>query len=226
MEPRVSQRTTKSPRERLVFHVQELERLEAIRQDAADLLKDAFQAAKNQGYDTATLKVVLKLRKMTTAQRRERRALELIYLAALDMLEGDALTDEARRRLDPDPAQSDLHEEDDDESVVEGVSAAGEPPTDVVEEPADDAGAGPDGASSAPAQPVFALKTPAEAHQDGAAAAAAGKRIYDNPYSAGDACRAAWDEGWCAQRQSHGMDTPSAYQRRTAKRPDEQETAS
>jgi len=66
-----------------------------------------------------------------------------------------------------------------------------------------------------PAQPPLILKDPAEARQEGADAAVAGKRIYDNPYPAGDPCRAAWDEGWCGQKKSHGMETPQAYQRRT-----------
>ena len=65
------------------------------------------------------------------------------------------------------------------------------------------------------------MKDPEEARQEGAAAAVAGKRIYDNPYPAGNPCRAAWDEGWCAQQKSHGMDPPAAYQRRSAKPPDQ-----
>src|SRR4051812_37095661 len=91
---------TISPRERLVFHVQELERLEDLKARAAEVFNDALQAAKAAGFDGATIKAVLKLRKMTPSQRSERRALEAIYMAALGMLEGDALPEEARRRLD------------------------------------------------------------------------------------------------------------------------------
>ncbi len=64
------------------------------------------------------------------------------------------------------------------------------------------------------------LKDPEEARQEGRAAAAAGKRVYDNPYPAGDPCRAAWDEGWCEARKSHGMETPEAYKRRKPPPPD------
>lgn len=177
--------------ERLVGHVQELERLVAMKTLAAEALKGGFDAAKSDGFDPQTLRVVLKLRKMTPSQRRERRALEAIYMAALGMLDGDPLPDEARRRLDPD---------------VDTSAAA-------------DAPAAPRPVSTPPpaAQAPLELKDPAEARAEGAAAAAAGQRIYDNPYPAGDPCRAAWDEGWCAERKSHGMDLPEAYQRRTAK---------
>lgn len=178
-------------RKRLVYHINELERLEARKKLASDNLKGAFETSRLEGYDVDTLKVVLKLRKLTAAQRLERRALEAIYLAAIGLLDGEAMPDEARRRLSDeeprDPASPRLPDLD--------------PP------PAP---------STESADPPAAPKDPADARKEGAAAAAAGKRIYDNPYAAGDPCRAAWDEGWCGQRNSHGMDVPQAYQRRRA----------
>lgn len=180
-------------RQRLAHHVNRLEELESRKKQASDDLKAAFETASVEGYDTTTLKAVLKLRKLTPAQRLERRALEAIYLAAIGLLDGDALPDEARRRL------------------------SGEAPKDPAEPKLPD-GDSPATAPDAPArreeQPALVLKDPAEARQEGADAAAAGKRIYDNPYGAGDPCRAAWDEGWCGQRNSHGMDVPQAYQRK------------
>jgi uncharacterized protein (UPF0335 family) len=183
-------------RERLVYHIQELERLEELKKNASDDMKAGFDQAMADGYDTATLKVVLKLRKMTPGQRQERRALEAIYLAALGMLEGEALPETARRRLDEPPPDKRDHEQ------------SAEAPTDIpkTETPPPTQG-----------QPSLALKDPAEAREEGSTAADAGKRIYDNPYSAGDPCRAAWDEGWCSRKQSHGMETPEAYRRRSEK---------
>lgn len=181
-------------RERLVFHVQELERLEALKKLAAEDFKEGLQRAKAEGFDTGTLKVVLRLRKMTPSQRAERKALEAIYLAALGMLEGDPLPNEARRRLDPTPEPPESEDTSDATSTDEDAS-----PT-----------------PGAP-QPALPLKTAEEARAEGAAAAETGRRIYDNPYPAGDPCRAAWDEGWCAQSKSHGMDTPAAYRRRDSK---------
>lgn len=189
-----------TPRERLVAHVQTLERLQAAKQEASHELTEAFERAKAGGYDPTTLKVVLKLRKMTPEQRRERRALEAIYMAALGMLEGDPLPDEARRRLDGKPK---------DPPPAPPATGEGEmqPPLEGTAPPE-------------PEQPPLIVKDPAEARQEGVDAAAAGARIYDNPYPAGDPCRAAWDEGWCAQSKSHGMDTPAAFQRRNPKAPE------
>lgn len=186
-------------RQRLVQHVQALERLEHAKDLAVADLREAFAEAKLVGFDTTTLKVVLKLRKMTPEQRKERRALEAIYLAALGMLEGDPLTDEARRRLDgqEEPATKPATEDGKAGSPASPAAEAKKPVREI--------------------QPTLALKLPEEARKEGSAAAAAGKRIYDNPYPAGDPCRAAWDEGWCAKSKSHGMDTPSAFQRRSTK---------
>jgi len=197
----------RNPRERLVRHVQELERLEEAKREAADRLRDAYKAAGDNGFDVGTIKVVLRLRRMTPAQRQEKRALEAIYMAALGMLEGEPLPDEARRRLDdrPPPPRPPPAEESPGRTSTDAKPA---PPP----EPA-------------PGQIPMELKDPAEARAEGSAAAAAGKRIYDNPYPAGDPCRAAWDEGWCAKKKSHGMETPAAYQRRTAKKPDAEEDA-
>jgi uncharacterized protein (UPF0335 family) len=192
------ERNTLSSREKLVRHVQELERLEQRRADAAGDLREGFQAAQQDGFDPTTLRVVLRLRHLTPAQRRERRALEAIYMAALGMLEGDPLPDEARRRLDEEEAPA--------------GDAAAAPRRDEL---------APDARARAAEQPSFVLKDPAEARTEGGAAATAGKRIYDNPYPAGDPCRAAWDEGWCAQHQSHGMETPAAYRRRGPKGPEQ-----
>jgi uncharacterized protein (UPF0335 family) len=195
-------RVQTSARERLVKYVQELERLQGRKDEVAAAMSEAFAAAKAEGYDPATLRVVLKLRKMTPSQRQERRALEAIYLAALGMLEGDPLPDEARRRLDDRPAPP---------APKDSSSPSSEPrPPDAADSSA---------APRPPEQPPLNLKEPAEAKAEGADAAAAGKRIYDNPYTAGDPCRAAWDEGWCSQTKSHGMDTPAAYQRRSEKPP-------
>jgi uncharacterized protein (UPF0335 family) len=194
----------RSPREQLVYHVQELERLEEAKADAAEEFKTAMQAAKAEGFDGDTLRVVLRLRKMSASQRSERRALEAIYLAALGMLEGDPLPDEARRRLD-------------------GASQPPLPPPSEPEPapdaPTPDDDAPPSPVAEQPEQAPLIVKDPAEARQEGADAAAAGKRIYDNPYRAGDPCRAAWDEGWCGQQKSHGMETPAAFRRRSEKPP-------
>ena len=111
------------------------------------------------------------------------------------MLDGEGLPDEARRRLDGQPPQPERSADPAPSEKADDTAAAAPP--------------------APPAQPALPIKTPDEARQEGMDAAAAGKRVYDNPYPAGDPCRAAWDEGWCAQSRSHGMDPPAAYARRS-----------
>lgn len=88
-----------SPAEALLSHVQELERLEDLRKQAAENVKDGFKRATMDGFDGQTLKVVLELRKLPLAAVAERRALENTYLVALGMLT-ESLSEESRRRLD------------------------------------------------------------------------------------------------------------------------------
>ncbi|AXS39780.1 DUF2312 domain-containing protein [Breoghania sp. L-A4] len=44
------------------------------------------------------------------------------------------------------------------------------------------------------------------------------RKITDNPYTADDPRRAAWDEGWCQESGSDGMDIPDAWKRRKPKK--------
>lgn len=52
----------------------------------------------------------------------------------------------------------------------------------------------------------------------GREAAKGGAKIIDNPFIAGDPRRAAWDEGWCAETGSDGMEIPDAWRRASTKR--------
>lgn len=72
-------------------------------------------------------------------------------------------------------------------------------------------------ASPAPDEPSSADDLDA-ARAAGRAAAREGKRIIDNPYIAGDPRRAAWDEGWCAETGTDGMEVPEAWRRQSAKK--------
>jgi len=55
--------------------------------------------------------------------------------------------------------------------------------------------------------------SPAEARAQGAEAFKSGKRVTENPFPAGDPSRASWDEGWCAEAGSDGMDIPPEWRR-------------
>lgn len=52
-----------------------------------------------------------------------------------------------------------------------------------------------------------------DARERGREAMRAGERVTGNPYLAGDPRRAAWDEGWCLEAGSDGMDIPNAWKR-------------
>lgn len=58
------------------------------------------------------------------------------------------------------------------------------------------------------------------ARDAGRHAAREGKRVIDNPYIAGDPRRAAWDEGYCAESGTDGMEIPEAWRRKPKKKPD------
>jgi hypothetical protein len=66
-----------------------------------------------------------------------------------------------------------------------------------------------------PEQPAIDVEAARKAGRD---AAKAGAKIIDNPFVAGDPRRAAWDEGWCAETGSDGMEIPEAWRRSSAKK--------
>lgn len=202
-----------SPAEALMNHVQELERLEDLRKQAAESVKDGFRRASMDGFDADTLKVVLKLRKLPPAAVAERRALENTYLVALGMLT-ESLSDESRRRLD---------EEQRRQRGEDPAPPSGEKPADGA--PDTPPGTTPDTPADQVKQPTFQFKTPEEALEEGRQAGREGKSIWDNPYKDPQrdaAQRANWDRGWCQETKSNGMELNKAWGRRTTdKKPDE-----
>ena len=63
--------------------VERIERLEADKADIATDLKEVFAEAKGNGYDTKTIRKVIRWRKQDTAKRQEEEALLELYLSAL-----------------------------------------------------------------------------------------------------------------------------------------------
>lgn len=96
------------------------------------------------------------------------------------------------------------------------------------DKPADDDADQPDGVSAEPA-PAEPQATIDEARAMGGAAARDGKPVTSNPFPARDIRRAAWDESWCAELGSDGMDIPDALKpkpkAKKAKAADESEAA-
>jgi uncharacterized protein (UPF0335 family) len=73
-------------RDQLKAIVERIERLEEEKAALAGDIKDVYAEAKANGFDTKTLRTVVRLRKQDTAERQEQEALLDLYLNALGML--------------------------------------------------------------------------------------------------------------------------------------------
>ncbi|MHA1157822.1 MAG: DUF2312 domain-containing protein [Alphaproteobacteria bacterium] len=72
-------------RDQLRAYVERIERLDEERQTIADDIKEVYAEAKGNGFDTKTLRQVVRLRKQDAAERQEQEALLDLYLHALGM---------------------------------------------------------------------------------------------------------------------------------------------
>ena len=77
-------------REQLKSIVERIERLEEEKQALADDIKEVYAEAKANGFDTKTLRTVVKLRKEDANERQEREALLDLYMHALGMVTAEA----------------------------------------------------------------------------------------------------------------------------------------
>ena len=65
--------------------IERIERLEEEKKAIADDVKDVYGEAKARGYDTRTMRAIVRLRKMETHDRQEADALLETYKAALGL---------------------------------------------------------------------------------------------------------------------------------------------
>jgi uncharacterized protein (UPF0335 family) len=65
--------------------IERIERLEEEKKAIADDVKDVYGEAKARGYDTKTMRAIVRLRKMETNDRQEADALLETYKAALGL---------------------------------------------------------------------------------------------------------------------------------------------
>lgn len=70
--------------------VERIERLEEEKKALADDIKDVYAEAKGNGFDTKTIRTVVRLRKLDRAEREEQEALLDLYLNALGMIPAEA----------------------------------------------------------------------------------------------------------------------------------------
>jgi uncharacterized protein (UPF0335 family) len=72
-------------RDQLRALIERIERLEEERQALSEDVKEVYAEAKANGFDTKTLRQVVRLRKQDAAERQEQEALLDLYLHALGM---------------------------------------------------------------------------------------------------------------------------------------------
>jgi len=71
--------------EQLASIVSRIERLEEEKKNLSDDIKDVYAEAKGNGFDTKTIRTVVRLRRQDKADREEQEALLDLYLNALGM---------------------------------------------------------------------------------------------------------------------------------------------
>lgn len=106
-------------RDQLRAIVDRIERLEEEKAALADDIKVVYAEAKANGFDTKTIRRVIKLRKIDAAERQEQESLLDLYMHALGMLADTPLGEAAaakekegltRRRRVRDPSTGEIRE--------------------------------------------------------------------------------------------------------------------
>lgn len=71
--------------EQLRLFIERIERLEEDKKGIADDIKDVYAEAKGTGFDTKTMRAIVRLRKMEASARQEAEALLETYKTALGL---------------------------------------------------------------------------------------------------------------------------------------------
>ena len=73
-------------RDQLKSIIERIEKLEEEKQALAEDLKEVYGEAKANGFDTKTLRQIVRIRKQDSAERQEQEALLDLYMHALGMI--------------------------------------------------------------------------------------------------------------------------------------------
>ena len=174
---------------RLRSFIERVEYLEARKAEIMHDIREVYGEAKSTGFDTKTIRQIVKDRKLTEAERAEREALLDLYKAAIGMLDGTPLGSSALERLTKKPKPAKPPEDE--------AETPDAPEPEAEETPA------------APAKPT--AEDIIAARAAGEKAASEGNPVTSNPHPAHDPRRAAFDEGWCSAAGTDGMDIPDAW---------------
>jgi uncharacterized protein (UPF0335 family) len=80
------QPSTRFAKEQLKAFIERIERLEEEKKATSDDIRDVLAEAKGSGYDVKALRVIVRMRKQDTEERREQQAVLETYMHALGML--------------------------------------------------------------------------------------------------------------------------------------------
>ncbi len=172
--------------------------IKALKEDIKDkkaIRKDRMQELRGAGFDAAPVEQMIRERRMSPEERRAFQAKLQVYRAMLDMLDGTPLGEAARRAFEESRKKRE-QSEDAELPLSEEQASTEEPPP----KPTPQIEISPEGISAA--------------REAGKVAARAGQSVTDNPYpSAQEELRAAFDEGWCSELGSDGMEIPAEFRR-------------
>ncbi len=84
-EERPAARTSGFASGHLRSFIERIERLNEEREGLNADIREVYSEAKGQGFDTKIMRIVVRLRKMETADRQEQEAMVDLYLSALGM---------------------------------------------------------------------------------------------------------------------------------------------
>jgi len=71
--------------DRLKSFIDRIERLEEEKKALADDIREVYSEAKGSGFDIKVIRLLIRLRKMDTSDRREQEEITTLYMRALDM---------------------------------------------------------------------------------------------------------------------------------------------
>lgn len=71
--------------DRLKSFIDRIERLEEEKKSLADDIREVYSECKGAGFDIKVIRLLIRLRKMDTSDRREQDEITTLYMRALDM---------------------------------------------------------------------------------------------------------------------------------------------
>ena len=184
----------------LLSYIEHIEKLEKEKSDIQTDIKEVKAQAKAHGFDTKIINQLIRLRKMDEFDRLEYENLLGIYKRAIGMA---SFYDTPLGKTSPKPEGGPKPEDKPKQEPK---------PEPKIIRP------GTSGSMPAPKPDYPEDATEATAHKMGADAAKAGQAITTNPFPPRDSRRLAWDQAWCRETDTDGMEIPESLRRKKSRK--------